>query len=501
MNEKSNKPRSIGPQKDKYDVVIVGAGIGGLVCGCYLAKAGLSVLMVEQHSKPGGYCTSFKRKGYTFDATTHYIGSFRENGILRNIYDDLELCSKIEIIRFDPSDVVICPDYKIHIRSDFNKTIIELQETFKQEAGNIAAFFKFINNSDLLTLYAKLRRKTFRELLDEYFIDHHIKSVLGVFLGNIGVPPSRASALSSVILFKEFVMDGGYYPRGGMQKFSDAFADRFKELGGEIIFSKKVEKIVVEDQSVKGAVIGNDIFVKSNIVVSNGDASHTFCRLIGKEHLPADFVNKMNNLEISPSAFIVYLGINKNYSQILKDRCSWWCYLNRDFDAEKLFSDLDRKDRPYSDDFIFCVFPSSHDNSLAPADSEVMYIVIPAKMSNSFNWNEKKYDLAEVLTKKAEKFIIGLSEFVSVREIATPLTMRNYTLNTSGASYGWSSTVPQIDMSIMPSEGYIKGLYLAGHWTTQGTGQGGISTVSLSGKRSAENIIKHFTGKDYSLNQ
>ena len=61
-------------QKNKYDVIIIGAGISGLVCGCYLAKAGMKVLIVEQHDKPGGYCTSFKRQGFTFDAAAHTLG-------------------------------------------------------------------------------------------------------------------------------------------------------------------------------------------------------------------------------------------------------------------------------------------------------------------------------------------------------------------------------------------------------------------------------------------
>jgi phytoene dehydrogenase-like protein len=72
--------------------------------------------------------------------------------------------------------------------------------------------------------------------------------------------------------------------------------------------------------------------------------------------------------------------------------------------------------------------------------------------------------------------------------------MQRYTLNTGGSSYGWLSTTSQIEPATMPCVTFIKGLYLAGHWMTQGTGQGGISTVSLSGKRSAENVIKHLTG-------
>lgn len=62
---------NLGP--DAYDAVIIGAGIGGLVCGCYLAKAGMKVLIAEHHHKPGGYCTSFKRRGFTFDAAAHSL--------------------------------------------------------------------------------------------------------------------------------------------------------------------------------------------------------------------------------------------------------------------------------------------------------------------------------------------------------------------------------------------------------------------------------------------
>ena len=65
-----------------YDAIIIGSGISGLVCGNYLAKAGMKVLIAEQHHKPGGYCTSFMRRGFIFDAAAHSFGGYRENGIL-----------------------------------------------------------------------------------------------------------------------------------------------------------------------------------------------------------------------------------------------------------------------------------------------------------------------------------------------------------------------------------------------------------------------------------
>jgi len=114
-------------------------------------------------------------------------------------------------------------------------------------------------------------------------------------------------------------------------------------------------------------------------------------------------------------------------------------------------------------------------------------------VSESFNWQDKKYEVADELMKRAETYIPGVSRCVSVMETATPLTMQRYTLNSNGASYGWRSTVSQVEPDTMPGTGVIKGLYLAGHWVTQGTGQGGISTVSLAGKRSAEHILKQVT--------
>lgn len=486
INKKVN-PK--GLKRDEYDVIIIGAGIGGLTCGCYLAKAGLKVLIIEQHYKVGGYCTSFKRNGFTFDATPHCIGGLRENGPLRKIFDDLKLDSKVEIIRFNPSDVVIFPQHKIHIWNDIDAMTYELQENFKHEAKNIEKFLKFIRDSEFANLYIQLKDKTFKELLKMYFKDYQLKSILGIFLVGIGLPPSKASALASVILYREFILDGGYYPKGGMQAFSDAFVERFKEFGGEIVLKRKVERIVVENQTVKGVIIDKDDFIHSKMVVSNGDATSTFLQLIGKEHLSIEFIKKINYLEISPSAFIVYLGLNKNYSNILENRCSWWCFLDDSYNIE-ISLDLNKKDKPYVEDFVFCAFPCSHESFQVSPDKEAIILFIPAKMSHNHFWQRNKYYLAEELIKKAENFIPELSNSIVVKEMATPSTLYKYTLNRNGASYGWASTPSQIDKNTMPPATLIKGLYLAGHWATQGLGQGGVSSVAYCGENIAKQIIK-----------
>jgi phytoene dehydrogenase-like protein len=84
--------------KDKYDVVFIGAGIGGLICGAFLAKEGLSVLVAEQHSKPGGYCTSFQRKGFTFDTGFDGVTGAEKGGMINNFLEELGLGNEIEFV-------------------------------------------------------------------------------------------------------------------------------------------------------------------------------------------------------------------------------------------------------------------------------------------------------------------------------------------------------------------------------------------------------------------
>src|SRR5689334_19317952 len=97
---------------DKYDVIIIGAGIGGLVCGCYLAKAGLKVLIIEKNANPGGYCNSFEVKGYKFDGCVHSLGNLSQDGKFYQILNELGVYTRLELERYDPSDVIISKDHR-----------------------------------------------------------------------------------------------------------------------------------------------------------------------------------------------------------------------------------------------------------------------------------------------------------------------------------------------------------------------------------------------------
>ena len=127
--------------KEEYDVVVIGAGIGGLTCGALLAKEGLSVLVAEQHSKPGGYCTSFQRKGFTFDAGFDFFVGAERGGMFYNIVEELGLQDEIEFIELAPPSKIIGSDYNIPL-TPLEGLAEELKRMFPGEGADIDAFFQ-----------------------------------------------------------------------------------------------------------------------------------------------------------------------------------------------------------------------------------------------------------------------------------------------------------------------------------------------------------------------
>ncbi|MBM4137206.1 MAG: NAD(P)/FAD-dependent oxidoreductase [Nitrospira sp.] len=448
-----------------YDVVIIGAGMSGLVCGCYLAKAGMKVLIAEQHHKPGGYCTSFKRQGFTFDAAAHSFGAYREDGIVRKIFNDLEVDKRTKIQRVDPSDVIMAPDYKISFWADLDKTINDFQKAFSDESKNIKIFFSLFVNPEPI-FFVRMRSWTFKDLLDKYFTNNKLKAMLSLPLyGNSGVPPAMLSACMGAQIFIEFLLDGGYYPEGGMKSLPDALTVKFRELGGELRLSCAVKKIEVKDGKVIGTVLEKDGFVLSRYVVSNCDARQTFFKLLGRKVVGHDFLSRMNNMIPSLSAFVLYLGVDKFYNLPEPGSNVW---VLPQYDLNKAYS-LVRKGKLNSiGGYLMHVYP----------DRKSLLSLIPVPFINRKYWNNNKEKLLESFIKRIEiDAVPGLSEHIIYKDAATPPTLHRYTLNYKGAAFGWAVTPSQLAIPDLRKPSFIQGLYLTGNWTTQGVGISGVIYV------------------------
>ncbi|MBI4981843.1 MAG: NAD(P)/FAD-dependent oxidoreductase [Candidatus Omnitrophica bacterium] len=446
--------------KNKYDAVIIGGGVSGLVCGCYLARAGLQVILIEKNVNAGGYSGSFQKKGFVFDACAHALGSLREGGFIEQILKDLEIKDRLKMKRYDPSDIVISKDFKLHFWSDLDKTIQEFSAVFPKEAVNINRFFKDIIDLKNVSL-AQLKSKSFKDFLGSYFSDVRLIAALSLpVLGNASLAASKISAYTAVALYKEFILDGGYYPGTKMQDFVDILAKRFKEFGGDILPSTLVERISIKDGKVEGVYINKDDFIESRYVISNVDARQTFLELINGK-IDLNLSDTLNNLSPSLSIFILYLGTNGQVDSIPPGVNVWFL---PHYNVENMYEVADKKTVDQSEWFMV---------RLAPNKKSITMLVTSA-FENPEYWKENKKKLINLFIKKIEQVIPELSQNIIFKDAATPNTLYKWTLNYRGAAYGWAGTPSQFAIPGLSQSTPIKNLYLTGHWTTLVQGIPGV---------------------------
>ncbi len=460
-------------KKYDYDAVIIGAGISGLVCGCYLAKEGMKVLIVEKNTKPGGYCTSFKRKGFHFDACVHSLSSLREGGNIRIALQELGLEDRLKIKRYDPSDIIIAPDFKIHFWNSLNKTIQEFQDNFPKEARKIRDFFEYIHKCEGIS-FKPLKSITFQVLLDKYFKDDKLKAILALpLLGNAGLPAQQISALTGTLIYKEFMFDGGYYPGDSIQALADIFVDRFKEFGGDIYFSSSAKKIQLKNNKVEGVEIEKRGYLSAKYVISNADATQSFHSLIGKELIGEKMINLLKNIVPSLSAFVLYLGTDGRLNNIPSDSTLWFL---PHYDIDKIYNLTVTGKVDQLDWFL----------TRLSSDKNTILMLVNVPFTNEKYWKSNKKRLVDIYIKKMESVMPNLSSHIIFKDAATPITLYKRTLNYRGAAYGWARTPSQFAVTGLTQTTAIHNLYLTGHWTTLAQG---ISGVTYLGRSTAKLVL------------
>ncbi len=168
--------------------------------------------------------------------------------------------------------------------------------------------------------------------------------------------------------------------------------------------------------------------------------------------------------------------------------------IERCYDTKKNYN-LERackRKNGFDVDYIICHFPSTIDRQLAPKDKSIIRAMVWIKSTDRNIQEYYKENLYEKIIIKLNEIIPNVQRLVEIKEIAVPNTLNKFTSNWNGAAFGWASTVKQIDINNFPSKTSIEGLYLAGHWVTNGIGHSGIPLVAFCGRNVAKLLIKHF---------
>lgn len=453
-----------------YDAIVIGAGIAGLVCGAFLAKNGKKVLIVEQHSIPGGYCTSFKRKGFNFDAAVHHIGGCGKWGIVGHCLKTLGI--EMEFYPLDPMDHLIFPNFSIEIPADLDEYILRLQDRYPLEKEDIKNFFRdFVKlyratfNNEQSQIIDKYKNQTYSEMLNAFFKHDELKMVLSGQWGYIGLPPTRASAIGMCQMMINYLKDGAFFPVGGTQEFANAIFKKFIDFGGHIMLSSRAEKILSNGKTAVGVKLQEGKEISSNLVVSNIDARQTFFELL-EGNLDTPFLKQIKEMKESCSFFLLYLGVSEGVDLTKLQRG----FYHTATDANCV-----------NDEWMYVSIPTKICPALAPPNKQIISVVVyveKEKYKDITDWKSFKESMILSTINRLEEYVPDIKKYIEVKDAATPKTLERYTLNTNGAAYGWEVSVDQIWDNRLPHETLIDNLYLAGHWTRPGPG---ICAVVSSG--------------------
>jgi len=480
----------------RHDVIVVGAGIGGLTAGALLARRGLKVLVVEQHYLAGGFCTSWprmvrmggRRLRYVFDAGVHDVSGLGERGALRHLLRTLALEDSLGWGRM--SHEYVLPGFRVKIPHRVEDLVALLGSHFPAERAAILSFFSEMEavyrelyadvhltggvptpplTVDAMLAYPVRHPHAFRwmhvpfgALLDRYFRDPRLKEFLSVLSGYLSDDPGALTVFAMAPIFG-YYFDGGYYPAGGSQALSDALAGVIRSHGGEIRLRTAVQRIVVDRGRAAGVISGEGRLDRAAAVVSNADARRTFLDLVGREHLPRDFTRRVEGLRPSTSAFVVFLGVD---------------YVP---DVEPITMLAAGGQR------LGIAIPSKVDPSLAPPGHSSMSLIRLTPPMAGGAWARKapgygpsKRSLGDALIAEAAQALPGLRGHIVYRQEGSPATFARYAWTTGGAIYGGSLGQWQ-----PPSRSPVEGLVLAGAGVFPGAG---VEAVVISGTLAADAI-------------
>jgi len=484
------------PNRNQIPIVVVGAGLGGLVAGAYLSKYGFDVTVIEQHAIPGGYATSFEREDFTFDVSLH--ATVAEHAMPQMILSDLGIWKELPVAYTPELRRIITPGFDVTLPAKNLEGVKQvLADKFPHERTGIYNFY-----AEMEQVIAELwRKKRFKKsmmaelesLTLEAWMSRHVqnpdvKYCLSIFCGYYGLPPEKLNALFYAIATGEYLVHGGQYFKTRSQDLSNTLANAVESNGGRIHYDTRVDQILFDSTATVEAVRDqHGTRYPARAVIANCSVPALVDKMVPADLMPTDYRKEVSQRHASLSSFIVWLGLDKNISGIRDYEIDIHSENGRYHDRQSAQEDLARADITvtiYDNLFADYSAPGKTTMSimgLAEFDSWKVY-ARDYFDGNKAAYNLEKKRIAAHFIRRVEKALLpGLRDMIAVKEIGTPLTNLYYTRNPGGAIYGFDRDMPHLKARTP-----LPGLYLASAWSHGG----GYTPVMMAGREAAGLALK-----------
>lgn len=431
----------------KYDVIIIGSGLGGLECGTILSKEGYNVCVLEKNDLFGGCFQSYQRKGHLLDTGIHYVGSLGEGQIMNQFFRFIGIMDKLKIRKLDENafDRILYKDQAYDYAMGYNQFIENLCKAFPQERENLHQYTRLLQEVGNLVSVDNLKKGVISNEGMKFF---HTSAA--EMITRITSNPDLQSVLAgSALLYGGLREHSNFYEHGminnsyiqGAYRFVDGSMQVATEMisiiranGGTVLNNSEVTRIIVEDDRVQGVEINGTERMESNYVISNVHPRLTLTLLDKNRCIKNAYISRINALQNSYGIFTLYLIMKPNS----------YPYINRNLymhgDNDVWYS----KNKGLTTNCMI----SMQASSCSPHHAEVISILTPMYIDEVSPWlntlPERRGDKYKAFKKeKAGQLLafirshgIDFGDAIETMYTTTPLSYRDFTGTCDGSAYG-----------------------------------------------------------------
>jgi all-trans-retinol 13,14-reductase len=454
------------------DAIVVGSGVSGLAAACLLAEAGLRTTVLEQHSVAGGLLQRFRRKGIPFDTGFHYVGGAGEGGPLERYLRRLGVLERLALTPLDPDgfDEIHLPGRRFAFPVGISRIASDLGRAFPGEREAAARFlgrlgeeaashplFSFASDRMDPLLLREAGGKTVSEAISDCGVrDPDLRALLGAHSVLYGVPADRAPFEAHALVCSSYY-HSAHGLEGGGEALVRVFAERLRELGGELRLRTPVRRICVRDRRVTAVETEGGETIPVGLVVSTAHPKVTV-GLLRDDDLPARRTRRIAGASQSSSAILVHAlvrGVPPDQPRRNVIRFSA---------AEHGWADLPPWVEADRDPPVLAVLPASPTPEARGAT--VFQVFCPTRWDGGEGsreeWRRRKARVARRIVPLVEECLPAWKGRIEVLDVSTPIAIRHFVRSPEGACYGAECSVGQWGPRRLPSRIGIEGLRLAG---------------------------------------
>jgi all-trans-retinol 13,14-reductase len=474
---------------EKYDVVIIGAGLGGLECGYILSRHGKKVCVLEKESLIGGCLQTFRREGISFDTGFHYVGGLEPGQMLYKLFSYFGLMElPWQKMDNDCFDKVVVAGEVYNYAQGYDNYRETLTKAFPHEAEAIRTYVEFLKSvgdntnrsfdkRDTQDFYEQsLFAQSAYEYLDKLFTDKRLIDVVSGASLKMELNAEKLPLYIFAQINSSFVQSAYRLQGGGMQ-IAETLRRYIEDMDGKIVRNSEVTDVKGEDGRMTAVVInGGEREIEAEWFISNAHPATTMNILQKSKLIRNIYCKRINNLENTFGMFTANIALkpntikyqNNNIYVYEKDGV-WQLHNTLSDNVEAVLISF----QPPKDGSEYC----ENLDVLTPMKWEKVEKYYGTKIANrGSEYEDMKRNMAEKCIEVASKYVEGLKEAVKNVYTSTPLTYADYTGTMHGSAYGIRKDYNSLMYTVLTPRTPVSNLLLTG----QNLNLHGILGVSMT---------------------